>query len=56
MVKILDAGCGTGYFSDVFQQQGAEVTALDLSSGMLEVARKKAALNILSARIWKRYR
>ncbi|MEI9746879.1 malonyl-ACP O-methyltransferase BioC [Moellerella wisconsensis] len=41
--KILDAGCGTGYFSDVFQQQGAEVTALDLSSGMLEVARKKGS-------------
>ncbi|EOY8494817.1 malonyl-ACP O-methyltransferase BioC [Providencia stuartii] len=41
--KVIDVGCGTGFFSQIIKAQGAEVTALDLSSGMLEVARQKNA-------------
>ncbi|WP_419210446.1 malonyl-ACP O-methyltransferase BioC [Providencia manganoxydans] len=41
--KVIDVGCGTGFFSQIIKAQGAEVTALDLSSGMLDVARQKNA-------------
>ena len=39
--KLLDAGCGTGFFSQIFGQYGAKVTALDLSDKMLAVAQAK---------------
>lgn len=35
---VLDAGCGTGYFSRYWQQRGSCVTALDLSDAMLRTA------------------
>lgn len=38
-MQILDAGCGTGYFSRRWRESGRHVTALDLSTGMLEHAR-----------------
>lgn len=41
--KVIDVGCGTGFFSQILTAKGAEVTALDLSSGMLDVARQKNA-------------
>jgi len=40
--RVLDAGCGTGYFSRRWRDMGKQVTALDLSQGMLDVA---SALN-----------
>lgn len=42
-LKILDAGCGTGFFSQRMKACGNEVTALDLSTGMLNVAKNKNA-------------
>jgi SAM-dependent methyltransferase len=39
--RILDAGCGTGTLALAFAGRGYEVTGLDLSESMLEVARKK---------------
>lgn len=36
---LLDAGCGTGYFSRRWREMGKQVTALDLSPGMLDMAR-----------------
>lgn len=39
---ILDVGCGTGRHSVEFAKRGFKVMGLDLSSGMLEEARKKA--------------
>ncbi|MFB9995577.1 malonyl-ACP O-methyltransferase BioC [Providencia rustigianii] len=42
---ILDAGCGTGFFSQIMQQRGDQVTALDLSVGMLNVAKSKQSAN-----------
>ena len=42
-LRVLDAGCGTGFFSQKLKNQGYIVTALDLSSGMLDVAKSKDA-------------
>lgn len=42
-LHILDAGCGTGYFSHKLKALGHCVTALDLSAGMLEMAKSKTA-------------
>ncbi|KFC82785.1 malonyl-ACP O-methyltransferase BioC [Buttiauxella agrestis] len=38
---VLDAGCGTGWYSRAWREKGCHVTALDLSPAML----KHAALN-----------
>ncbi|MEQ4923772.1 malonyl-ACP O-methyltransferase BioC [Proteus hauseri] len=38
---VLDAGCGTGYFSQQWKQQGKYVIALDLSHQMLQVAQQQ---------------
>jgi ubiquinone/menaquinone biosynthesis C-methylase UbiE len=40
--KLLDIGCGLGESSVYFAKKGAEVTALDLSPGMVETAKKLA--------------
>ncbi|SLM62573.1 MULTISPECIES: malonyl-ACP O-methyltransferase BioC [Dickeya] len=40
-LAVLDAGCGTGYFSARWQQQGKRVTALDLSGEMLAIAQTR---------------
>ncbi|KQN68815.1 MULTISPECIES: malonyl-ACP O-methyltransferase BioC [Rahnella] len=37
---VVDAGCGTGYFSRFWKAQGQNVIALDLSEGMLNRARE----------------
>lgn len=41
--RVLDAGAGTGFLSLLLAGQGYQVTAMDLSPGMLEVLRAKAA-------------
>ena len=49
---VLDAGCGTGWYSRVWQQRGKQVTALDLSPQMLQQARQnKAAHHYLAGDI-----
>lgn len=42
-VSVLDAGCGTGYFSHRWRLQGKRVIALDLAAGMLDHARQQQA-------------
>lgn len=37
-LKILDVGCGTGYFSILLAQRGHEVTGIDLTPDMIEGA------------------
>jgi malonyl-CoA O-methyltransferase len=41
--RVLDAGCGTGFFSHLWRQRGSQVTALDLSREMLAQARAAGA-------------
>ena len=38
--KVLDLGCGPGFFSIILAKMGYEVTAVDCSEGMLAQARK----------------
>jgi ubiquinone/menaquinone biosynthesis C-methylase UbiE len=38
---VLDAGCGAGRDADILRKQNLKVTGIDLSSGLLEVAKKK---------------
>ena len=40
--RVLDLGCGDGDMTLALLRQGAEVTAVDLSPGMVEVARQRA--------------
>jgi 2-polyprenyl-3-methyl-5-hydroxy-6-metoxy-1,4-benzoquinol methylase len=37
--RILEIGCGTGMFTEMFARSGADITAVDLSPELLEVAR-----------------
>jgi len=37
--KVLDVGCGGGILAESMSQKGANVTGIDLSDGVLEVAR-----------------
>jgi len=39
-LRLLDVGCGTGYFAREMARRGALVTAMDLSPGMLRHARQ----------------
>ena len=38
----LDVGCGGGWFTRAFQKQGYEMTGMDVSAEMLDVATRKA--------------
>lgn len=40
-IKAVEIGCGTGLFTEMFAQSGAEIVAVDLSPDLLEVARKR---------------
>jgi ubiquinone/menaquinone biosynthesis C-methylase UbiE len=44
--KILDYGCGTGNFSRLLHQMGAQVTGVDISEGMIDVAKKTSSPGI----------
>lgn len=37
--QLLDAGCGTGWYSRYWRDRGRAITALDLSASMLDAAR-----------------
>lgn len=41
--NLLDAGCGTGYFSQYWKKQGYFVTALDFAENMLQYAKKNSS-------------
>ncbi|NLS11464.1 malonyl-ACP O-methyltransferase BioC [Vibrio sp. SM6] len=42
--RILDLGCGTGYFSEQLALRGAQVVCADLSTAMLEQARLRCGV------------
>jgi len=39
--KVLDVGCGSGRDTNLLKQKGANPVGLDISSGLLKVARKQ---------------
>ncbi|KKB75528.1 MULTISPECIES: class I SAM-dependent methyltransferase [Bacillus] len=39
--RVLDAGCGEGYFSRLLAKAGAAVTAVDYSPRMIDIAKKR---------------
>lgn len=41
--KVLDLGCGTGHYSLFLAQRGCDVTGVDISRPMLDIARKRSA-------------
>ena len=49
--RVLDAGAGTGFLSLLMAAQGYQVTAMDLSAGMLKKLRAKAARQGLDVEI-----
>lgn len=40
-LAVLDAGCGEGYLSRILARRGAQVTGIDISSRLVEIARAK---------------
>jgi 2-polyprenyl-3-methyl-5-hydroxy-6-metoxy-1,4-benzoquinol methylase len=38
---IIDAGCGEGYLSRILARRGAQVTGIDISTRLIEIARAK---------------
>ncbi|WP_299686496.1 malonyl-ACP O-methyltransferase BioC [uncultured Vibrio sp.] len=44
--KVLDLGCGTGYFSEQLLQRGADVVCADLSVGMLAKAEQRCGSSV----------
>src|SRR6266550_2983366 len=38
-MRILELGCGAGYFTKEFARSGAEIVAIDVSSDLLEIAK-----------------
>jgi len=46
--RVLDVGCGGGLLAEALARAGAQVTAIDLAPGMIEVARLHAAAGALA--------
>jgi len=46
-LQILDVGCGAGYFAREMAHRGARVTAIDISSRMIEHAKQQEAMTPL---------
>jgi ubiquinone/menaquinone biosynthesis C-methylase UbiE len=43
--KLLEIGCGTGHWSQFFSEYGFEVTGVDISGRMIEIAQNKRIAN-----------
>ena len=49
--RVLDAGCGTGALAVEAARRGAEVVAIDLSASLVDIARKRAPVDLGEGRI-----
>ncbi len=49
--RLLDAGCGTGALSIEAARRGAEVVAIDISPGLIDLARERAPSDLGSGSI-----
>jgi ribosomal protein L11 methylase PrmA len=52
---LLDAGCGSGLFSYMAIETGAQVIGVDAASGLLEVARQRQSPNNLWRKTLRRF-
>ena len=50
-IRLLDAGCGTGAYSQVFVDRVAHIDAIDINEGMLAITRHKLAKAIQHSRL-----
>lgn len=41
-LNVLDAGCGQGYLSRILAERGAQVTGIDMSPNLIQMAREQA--------------
>ncbi|MET9265708.1 class I SAM-dependent methyltransferase [Amycolatopsis sp. NPDC004079] len=44
--RVLDAGCGNGYFSRMLAERGAQVTGVEPAASLVSFAREKSAADI----------
>jgi ubiquinone/menaquinone biosynthesis C-methylase UbiE len=47
-MRLLDAGCGTGFFSARAASRGARVISLDIGSGLLKETRRKGIASVVA--------
>lgn len=45
-LRLLDAGCGTGSLAVEAAMRGAEVVAIDVAAGLVDIARKRAPVGL----------
>jgi len=45
-LRVLDAGCGPGYYAEWMLARGAQVTALDVSPRMVQLARQRLGAGV----------
>ena len=45
-LRLLDAGCGTGSLAVEAAMRGAEVVAIDVAAGLVDIARKRAPIGL----------
>lgn len=50
-LMVLDAGCGEGYLSRILVQRGANVTGIDISAPLIEIARTKEFADQISYQV-----
>jgi len=48
--KVLDVGCGTGFYSLWLSEKGAKVLGIDSSEEMIKIAKEKASKKMLDAK------
>ena len=45
-MRVLEVGCGTGMFTEMFANRGAEIVAVDISPDLLKKARARGLANV----------